>query len=34
MNEGQKGSRERSQGHVQVSDLSVEEMVVLLKYNE
>lgn len=31
MNEGQKESRERSQDDVQVSDLGVEEIVVLLK---
>ena len=31
MNEGQKESRERIQDDVQVSDLGVEEIVVLLK---
>lgn len=31
MNEGQKESRERSQDDVQVSDLDIEEIVVLLK---
>lgn len=31
MNEGQKESRERSQNDVQVSDLGIEEIVMLLK---
>lgn len=30
-NEGQKESRERSQNDVQVSDLGIEEIVMLLK---
>ena len=31
MKEGQKESRERSQNDVQVSDLGIEEIVMLLK---
>lgn len=31
MNEGQKENRERSQNDVQVSDLGIDEIVMLLK---